>query len=248
MTCSSLNQRSNRYRVPTVSLSAYHRRKRGLLKFTCIAVAAWMLAGCHTTTDKSNEKNSDLSETTVSSSVITHPPISSQSPVQQRSSKKNDGEVPLWERPEILAKYPVKAKKNPDGSYDYSDPRFENADLCEDVPRGYWESKGYTVIGSDYIKLANLKDCAFLDEKRDLSKYLSISTDKRKYEDIAGRIYKKYNPGRFDQIIFSIRTPGCVAYVETSIGRIGFGYLDDEEKMSEEQLCQKANDNLKKVS
>ncbi|MDO4914342.1 hypothetical protein [Corynebacterium sp.] len=192
--------------------------------------------------------NPESVKTTPSSSAVKHPPISSQPSPTKHNPEKNNNEFPLWERPEILAKYPVKAKKNSDGSYDYSDPQFENADLCEDVSPGYWESKGYTVIGSDHIKLANLKDCAFLDEKRDLSKYLSISTDKRKYEDIAGRLYRKYSPGRFDQIIFSIRTPGCVAYVETSIGRIGFGYLDDEEKMSEEQLCQKAHDNLKKVS
>ena len=134
MACSSLNQSSKRYRVPTVSLSAYHRYKNELVEFICITTAVWMLAGCHTTTDTRSEINSDLSETTLSSSVMTRAPISSQSSMQQRSSKKNDGEVPLWERPEILAKYPVKAKKNPDGSYDYSDPPFLRTPIFVKTP------------------------------------------------------------------------------------------------------------------
>lgn len=180
MACSSLNQSSKRYRVPTVSLSAYHRYKNELVEFICITTAVWMLAGCHTTTDTRSEINSDLSETTLSSSVMTRAPISSQSSMQQRSSKKNDGEVPLWERPEILAKYPVKAKKNPDGSYDYSDPPFfENADLCEDAPPGYWESRGFIKKTSSKDEFLHFND--FLLKRVNETQHLLINfgTDRR---------------------------------------------------------------------
>ena len=89
MTCSSLNQSSNRYRVLAASLPPYNQCKKRIAELICIAAAVWMLAGCHTTTNKSSEINSGLSETTVSSSVMTRPLISSQSPVEKYGSKKN---------------------------------------------------------------------------------------------------------------------------------------------------------------
>ena len=179
MACSSLNQSSKRYRVQTVSLSAYHRYKNELVEFICITTAVWMLAGCHTTADTRSGINSDLSETTLSSSVMTRPPISSQSPVEKYGPKKDNDEVPLWERPEILAKYPVKAKKNPDGSYDYSDPRFENADLCEDAPPGYWESRGFIKKTSSKDEFLHFND--FLLKRVNETQHLLINfgTDRR---------------------------------------------------------------------
>lgn len=237
MTCSSLNPSPNRYRVPTVSLSAHHQRKKGLLEFTCIAMAVWMLAGCHTTTDKSSEINSDLSETTLSSSVMTHPPISSQSPVQQRSSKKNDDEVPLWERPEILAKYPVKAKKNPDGSYDYSDPLFENADLCEDAPPGYWESRGFIKKSSDKDEFLHFNDCLLRETNETQPLLMDFGTDKRSREEVSGKRVENENPTTFTRWGRIVGDPHCVVYTETQLGRVAVQAIDETQTLNEAELC-----------
>lgn len=238
MTCSSINQSSNRYRVPTVSLSTFHRRKRGLLEFTCIAVAVWMLAGCHTTTDKSSEINSDLSETTSSSSAMTHPPISSQSPVEEYGSKKNNDEVPLWERPEILAKYPVKAKKNPDGSYDYSDPRFENADLCEDAPPGYWESRGFIKKSSDKDEFLHFNDCLLKRVYETQPLLINFGTDRRSRKEVPGKRVENENPTTFTRWGSVVGDPHCVVYTETKLGRVAVQAIDETRTLSQKELCE----------
>ena len=156
--------------------------------------------------------------------------------------------TPLWEQPELLAKYPVRAKKNPDGSYDYSDPHFENADLCKDLPPHYWEKRGYRITRSSFLKHVKAKDCFIDDGNEDPSQAVTIGTDKRERKDVVGRLFKQYRPGRFDQIADGFGLTICVAYVETQIGRVGFAYADDEDTMSEAQLCEKARENLAKVS
>ena len=161
---------------------------------------------------------------------------------------KNARDRPVWEQPELLAKYPVRAKRNPDGSYDYSDPKFENADLCKDIPPEFWKKRGYRVIGSEHSNSSTLKDCIVDDGDGDLSKAMTIGTEKRRRKDVVGRLVKQYRPGRFDQLVDSLDLPACIAYLETDIGRIGFAYGDDDKQMSEGQLCQKAGDHLKKVS
>lgn len=98
-------------------------------------------------------------------------------PDETRSGKGKQKDRPLWERPEVLAKYPVKAKKNPDGSYDYSDPRFENADLCGDAPPGYWEGLGYRVVGPDYIKFRTLKNCGLEIMDKGQERLIAVGTD-----------------------------------------------------------------------
>ena len=155
--------------------------------------------------------------------------------------------TPLWEQPELLAKYPVRAKKNPDGSYDYSDPHFENADLCKDLPPHYWEKRGYSVLGPSYFDSVPVKDCLVDAGNKDLSKGVIIGTDKKQRKDVIGRLFKQYRPGRFDKVIMNTFPRTCVAYLETAIGRIGFAYGDDDEQVTEQMLCQKARENLKKV-
>ena len=194
-----------------------------------LVVVVGVLAGCH----HGGEGVKDVS--------------TSGSATGARASQSPD-DLPLWEQPELLAKYPVRAKKNPDGSYDYSDPKFENADLCKDLPPHYWEKRGYRIEGSKNIESATLKDCWLSDHARDLSKAISIGTDKNEKRKVGGSLFKQYHPGRFDKIIKGYSPTGCIAFIETPIGRIGFGYMDDEEKMSEAQLCEKARENLKKVS
>lgn len=244
MTCSSLNPSPNRYRVPTVSLSAHHQRKKGLLEFTCIAMAVWMLAGCHTTTDKSSEMNSDLSETTLSSSVMTHPPISSQSPVEKYGSKKNDDEVPLWERPEILAKYPVKAKKNPDGSYDYSDPRFENADLCEDAPPGYWESRGYEILISKHLPYLTSKDCLLRKvPSSDEDLLFNFGTDARSKDRVSGTHVMVASSSKYGRFDGAGNDSQCILYLETQLGRVAAQVMNEDGSTHDHKfLCQKAKE------
>lgn len=237
MACSSLNRCSKRYRVPTVSLSAYRRYKNGLVEFIYITATVWMLAGCHTTADTRSGINSDLSETTLSSSVMTRPPISSQSPVEKYGPKKNNDEVPLWERPEILAKYPVKAKKNPDGSYDYSDPRFENADLCEDAPPGYWESRGFIKKTSSKDEFLHFNACLLRETNETQSLLVDFGTDKRSREEVPGKRVENENPTTFTRWGRIVGDPHCVVYTETQLGRVAVQAIDETQTLNEAELC-----------
>ena len=194
-----------------------------------IAMVMGLVAGCH----HGGEGVKDVS--------------TSGSATGARASQSPDG-LPLWEQPELLAKYPVRAKKNPDGSYDYSDPKFENADLCKDLPPHYWEKRGYMVDNSVNSKLAGLKDCWLDDGSENFSTAIAIATDKKKRKDVVGRLFKQYRPGRFDQIGNNFGFPTCIAYMESSIGRVGFSYTDMSQQASEGQLCHKARENLEKVS
>ena len=203
--------------------------RHACLRVLSVVVVVGVLAGCH----HGGEGVKDVS--------------TSGSATGARASQSPD-DLPLWEQPELLAKYPVRAKKNPDGSYDYSDPKFENADLCKEVAPKFWTQRGYTTDGSDYSDVTTLKDCFVEDENKDVSTVIAIGTDKKKRKDVAGRLFKQYRPDRFDQIVDSLNSPACVAYVETDIGRIGVLYGDIEDTMSEAQLCEKARENLKKVS
>lgn len=238
MACSSLNRSSKRYRVPAASLPPYNQCKKRLAELIYIAAAVWMLAGCHTTTNKSSEINSGLSETTVSSSAMTRPPISSQSPVEKYSSKKNDDEVPLWERPEILAKYPVKAKKNPDGSYDYSDPRFENADLCEDAPPGYWESRGFIKKSSDKDEFLHFNDCLLKRVYETQPLLINFGTDRRSRKEVPGKRVENENPTTFTRWGSVVGDPHCVVYTETKLGRVAVQAIDETRTLSQKELCE----------
>ncbi|WP_152646900.1 hypothetical protein [uncultured Corynebacterium sp.] len=168
---------------------------------------------------------------------MTHPPISSQSPVQQRSSKKNDDEVPLWERPEILAKYPVKAKKNPDGSYDYSDPLFENADLCEDAPPGYWESRGFIKKSSDKDEFLHFNDCLLRETNETQPLLMDFGTDKRSREEVPGKRVENENPTTFTRWRRIVGDPHCVVYTETQLGRVAVQAIDETQTLNEAELC-----------
>lgn len=238
MACSSLNRSSKRYRVPAASLPPYNQCKKRLAELICIAAAVWMLAGCHTTTNKSSEINSGLSETTVSSSAMTHPPISSQSPVGKYGSKKNNDEVPLWERPEILAKYPVKATKNTDGSYDYSDPRFENADLCEDAPPGYWESRGFIKKSSDKDEFLHFNDCLLKRVYETQPLLINFGTDRRSRKEVPGKRVENENPTTFTRWGSVVGDPHCVVYTETKLGRVAVQAIDETRTLSQKELCE----------
>ena len=145
---------------------------------------------------------------------MTRPPISSQSPVEKYGPKKDNDEVPLWERPEILAKYPVKAKKNPDGSYDYSDPRFENADLCEDAPPGYWESRGFIKKTSSKDEFLHFNDCLLRETNETQSLLVDFGTDKRSREEVPGKRVENENPTTFTRWGRIVGDPHCVVYVD----------------------------------
>ena len=202
---------------------------RGFVHVVSVVVVVGVLAGCH-------HGGGDSAHSTSASGSATG----------AGASRSPDG-LPLWEQPELLAKYPVRAKKNPDGSYDYSDPHFENADLCKDLPPHYWEKRGYSVLGPSYFDSVPVKDCLVDAGNKDLSKGVIIGTDKKQRKDVIGRLFKQYRPGRFDKVIMNTFPRTCVAYLETAIGRIGFAYGDDDEQVTEQMLCQKARENLKKV-
>lgn len=168
-------------------------------------------------------------------------------PEEIRSGKGEHKDRPLWERPEVLAKYPVKAKKKPDGSYDYSDPRFENADLCEEAPPGYWEGLGYRVVGPDYIKLRTLKNCVLQIGDGNWSDGFGVTTDKLEKSQILDSRAKRYSPSRYDQPKGEDDLKGCVSYIETSIGRVGFGYVDFDQKSDYAQLCDISRKGLERI-
>ena len=202
--------------------------RHACLRVLSVVVVVGVLAGCH----HGGEGVKDVS--------------TSGSATGAGASRSPD-DLPLWEQPELLAKYPVRAKKNPDGSYDYSDPKFENADLCKDLPPHYWEKRGYKVSGSQQSKRATLKDCSLTDGTESFDEGASVSTDKRIRKNVGGKLFKQYYPGRFDQVIMNLWPPLCSAYIETSIGRIGFSYANDEENLSENELCERAHRFLEKV-
>ena len=164
-----------------------------------------------------------------------------------RSGKGKQKALPLWERPEVLAKYPVKAKKNPDGSYDYSDPRFENADLCEDAPPGYWEGLGYRVVGPHYIKFRTLKNCGleFLD--RGQEKFIAVGTDSLPKNNLTGRLYREYSPYRYDQIDELFGVKACISYLETPLGRVGVTDLAEFDYRDFKELCDDARRELERL-
>lgn len=175
--------------------------------------------------------------------------IGSTRPVPEaiRSGKGEQKALPLWERPEVLAKYPVKAKKNPDGSYDYSDPRFENADLCEDAPPGYWEGLGYRVVGPHYIKFRTLKNCGleFLD--RGQEKFIAVGTDSLPKNNLTGRLYREYSPYRYDQIDELFGVKACISYLETPLGRVGVTDLAEFDYRDFKELCDDARRELERL-
>jgi len=164
-----------------------------------------------------------------------------------RPGKGRQNGFPLWERPEVLAKYPVKAKKNPDGSYDYSDPRFENADLCEDAPPGYWEKLGYRVVRPDYIKFRTLKNCVLQIGDGNLSDGFGVTTDKLEKIKILDSRSKQYSSSRYDQPKEVDGLKGCVSYIETPIGRVGFGYVDFDEGADFTRLCDISRKGLERI-
>ncbi|MDO4914343.1 hypothetical protein [Corynebacterium sp.] len=175
---------------------------------------------------------------------MAHPPISSQSPVRQRSSKKNDGEVPLWERPEILAKYPVKAKKNPDGSYDYSDPNFENADLCVDAPPGYWETRGYQIIISKHLPYLTSKDCLLKKiPSADEDLLFNFGTDARSKDRVSGTQVMVASSSKYGRFDGEGSDSQCILYLETQVGRVAAQVMnEDNSTHNYKYLCQKAKE------
>ncbi len=168
-------------------------------------------------------------------------------PEENRSGKGEHKDRPLWERPEVLAKYPVKAKKNPDGSYDYSDPRFENADLCEDAPPGYWEGLGYRSVGSDYIKFRKLKNCGLVIMDRGQERLIAAGTDSLPKNNLAGRIFREYSPYKYDQINEMFGVKACVSYLETPLGRVGVTDLAEFDPRDFKELCDDARSELERL-
>lgn len=169
-------------------------------------------------------------------------------PEEIRSSGKGrHKDRPLWERPEVFAKYPVKAKKNPDGSYDYSDPRFENADLCGDAPPGYWEGLGYRGVRPHYIKFRTLKNCGLEFINREQEKFIAVGTDSLPKNNLTGRLFKEYSPYRYDQIdeLFGVKV--CVSYLETPLGRVGVTDLAEFDTRDFKELCDDARSELERL-
>lgn len=247
--------------------SFWRSRTVGLSLIIASITASALLAGCSQPGDfgardmepaTANSEDADSSE---SSGAVTSQANSAKEFFSQRkatsstssgsedarSGNKKQKGLPLWERPEVLAKYPVKAKKNPDGSYDYSDPRFENADLCEDAPPGYWEGLGYRVVGPDYIKLRTLKNCIIQIGDGNWSDGFGVTTDKLEKKQIIDRRSKWYSPSRYDQPKEVDGLKGCVSYIETPVGRVGFGYVDFDELMDFTRLCDISRKSLERI-
>lgn len=164
-----------------------------------------------------------------------------------RSGKEKQKGLPLWGRPEVLAKYPVKAKKNPDGSYDYSDPRFENADLCEDAPPGYWEGLGYRGVGPDYIKFRTLKNCGLQIIDRGQERLIAVGTDSLPKNKLSGRLFREYSPYRYDQINEMYDVKVCVSYLETPLGRVGVTDVAEFDPRDFKDLCDDARSELERL-
>ena len=216
--------------VPLLRSQGISQLQRVYVQMLSLVVVVGVLAGCH-------HGGGDSAHSTSASGSATG-----------AGASQSPDDLPLWEQPELLAKYPVRAKKNPDGSYDYSDPKFENADLCKDLPPHYWEKRGYETKGTNYVHSSTVKDCWIDDSNQDLSKGGTIGTDKRERKHVAGKLFKQYSPGRFDQVVMNMWPLLCTAYIETPIGRIGASYGSEDDKISEAQLCERAREILGKVS